>query len=53
MQEYASGLKEKKDRLKRRYRGRTRTSGAGEYQPRWRVRTDLEPDTIGEAITKF
>ena len=53
MQEFASGLEEKKDRLKTRYRGRTRTSGAGEYQPRWRVRTELEPDTIGEAITKF
>ena len=53
LQEFAKGLEEKKERLRRRHRGRTRTSGAGEYQPRWRVRTDLEPDTIGEAITKF
>lgn len=53
MQEFATGLEEKKDRLRRRHRGRTWTSGTGEYQPCWRVRTDLELDTIGEAITKF
>ena len=52
IQKYATGLEEKREKLSRRHRGISR-SEAGDYQPRWRVRTDLEPATIKRSHNKI